>query len=73
MAARWRYLEANADREDVQEEINWEIRRGTIRVVPAPGGRIRIIPLHSEPLGQPESNGPQERPRPRTPRRPSLP
>jgi hypothetical protein len=29
---------------EIQAIIRHEISRGTIRVVPAPGGRIRIIP-----------------------------
>lgn len=34
----WEELEAQADRPEVQELIRREIRRGTIRVAPKPGG-----------------------------------
>jgi hypothetical protein len=44
MQPHWRGLEAEADRPEIQELIRREIRRGTIRVVPAPEGTIRIIP-----------------------------
>jgi hypothetical protein len=47
----WRDLEANAHLPEVQEIIQQEIRRGTIRVVPKPGGGIRIVPV-----GEPESD-----------------
>ena len=43
MDARWIFLETHADREEIQAEIRREIRKGTIRVVPGPGG-IRIVP-----------------------------
>jgi hypothetical protein len=42
---RLRWLEANADRPDVQEMIREEIARRTVRVIPGPGDTIRIIPL----------------------------
>ena len=44
MNGHWRFLEAHADRQDVQKIIGEEIRKGTIRVRPAPRGGIRIIP-----------------------------
>ena len=43
--ASWSALEANADLVEVQEIIRGEIARGMIRVIPAPGGGIRIIPV----------------------------
>jgi len=42
--SRWQALQAQADRPEVQEQIRHEIRRGTIRVRPAVGGGIRILP-----------------------------
>jgi hypothetical protein len=45
--ARLRWLEANADRPDVQELIRQEIVRGNVRVVPGPGDGIRIIPVRA--------------------------
>jgi hypothetical protein len=48
-AARLEHLQANAHLPEVQEEIRRGIRLGTIRVVPMPGGGIRIIPLASDP------------------------
>jgi hypothetical protein len=50
-----RDLEANAHLPEVQELLQQEIRRGTIRVVPKPGGGIRIVPV-----GEPESDEPTE-------------
>lgn len=47
MDAHWRFLEDHADRENVQEHIRREIQRGTIRVIPGPGG-IRIVPQLSD-------------------------
>lgn len=44
---RWEVLEANAHRPEVQERIREEIRRGTIRVRPLPGGGIQIMPVRS--------------------------
>ncbi len=41
----WNALEANAHHPEVQQRIREEIRKGTIRVVPAPGGGVKIIPL----------------------------
>ena len=41
----WEELEATAHLAEVQAIIREEIMRGEIRVVPAPGGGIRIIPL----------------------------
>jgi hypothetical protein len=46
----WRDLEANAHLPEVQELIQREIRHGTIRVLPKPGGGIRIVPV-----GEPEN------------------
>jgi hypothetical protein len=40
-----RWLEANADRPDVQEMIRQEIAQGTVRVIPGPRDTIRIIPV----------------------------
>lgn len=42
--SRWETLQANAHRPEVQEMIRREIRKGTIRVRPAVGGGIRILP-----------------------------
>jgi hypothetical protein len=47
-AERLRWLEANADRPEVQEFIRREIARGTLRVIPGPGDTIRIIPLRPD-------------------------
>ncbi len=44
-AARWAALQAHADRPGVQEEIGRAIRSRAIRVAPAPGGGIVIMPL----------------------------
>ena len=41
--ARLKWLEANADRPEVQELIRHEIARGTIQVIPVGGGGIRVI------------------------------
>jgi hypothetical protein len=38
-------LEAEADQPEIQDQIRHEIRKGTIRVLPAPDGSIRIIPI----------------------------
>lgn len=46
--SRWAELEATAHLAEVQAIIREEIRRGEIRVVPAPGGGIRIIPLDGD-------------------------
>jgi hypothetical protein len=43
-AERWEMLQARAHLPKVQDIIRGEIGRGTIRVVPAPSGGIRIIP-----------------------------
>jgi hypothetical protein len=45
ITASWRSLEVNADKPEVQERIRQEILKGTIRVVPARGGGIRIMPI----------------------------
>ena len=42
--SRWGALQARAQFPEVQEIIRNEISRGTIRVVPAAGGGICIIP-----------------------------
>jgi hypothetical protein len=60
--ARWRELESNAHLPDVQELIRQEIRKGTIRVRPKPGGGIRIVPV-----GIPEREEPIEVEPPPTP------
>ncbi len=41
--ARWSFLEANAHRPDVQEQIRDAIRAGTIRVIPE-GAGVKIVP-----------------------------
>jgi hypothetical protein len=41
----WRDLESHAHLPEVQELIRQEIRNGTIRVRPKPGGGIRIVPI----------------------------
>jgi len=43
--ARLKWLEANADRPEVQERIRREIARGTIRVIAVASGGIRVIPV----------------------------
>jgi hypothetical protein len=54
MDARWRFLETHAHRENIQEVIREEIQKGTIRVIPSPGG-IRIIPCETDtPPAEPE-------------------
>jgi hypothetical protein len=50
-----RDLEANAHLPEVQELLQQEIRRGTIRVIPKRGGGIRIVPV-----GEPETDEPTE-------------
>jgi hypothetical protein len=42
--SRWATLQAEAHLLETQAVIRREISRGIIRVVPAPGGGIRIIP-----------------------------
>jgi hypothetical protein len=41
----WTALEVLSDRPEVQETIRSEIERGRIRVIPAPNGRVRIVPV----------------------------
>jgi hypothetical protein len=40
-----KWLEANADRPEVQERIRREIAKGTIRVIPVTSGGIRVVPV----------------------------
>jgi hypothetical protein len=42
--SQWELLQARAHLPEAQAIIRREISRGTIRVVPAAGGQIRIIP-----------------------------
>jgi hypothetical protein len=53
--ARWGALQAKAHLPEVQAIIRREIARGTIRVAPAPGGGIRIIPAAGSTVEGPES------------------
>jgi hypothetical protein len=57
-APRWAAWEARADEPAVQESIRRAIRRGEIRVVPGPGGGIRIIPQQGEAAERPDDTGP---------------
>jgi hypothetical protein len=43
--ARLKWLEANADRPEVQEWIREQIARGKLRVTPRVGGGIHIVPV----------------------------
>ena len=43
--SRWATLQAKAHLPEAQAIIRREIARGAIRVVPASGGGIRIIPM----------------------------
>jgi hypothetical protein len=53
-SSRWATLEAQAHLPEVQAVIRREIMHGDIRVVPAPGGGIRIIPFNgSSPVEEP--------------------
>ena len=55
-ASRWDNLQLKAHLPEVQAIIRREIARGEIRVMPAPGGGIRIIPeIDSSPVHEPES------------------
>jgi hypothetical protein len=47
-ASGWEALQAKAHLPEVQAIIRREIARGEIRVVPAPGGGIRIIPIYDD-------------------------
>lgn len=50
----WETLQAKAHLPEVQSTIRREISHGTIRVVPAPGGCIRIIPANgTSPVEEP--------------------
>jgi hypothetical protein len=44
VGSRWETLQARAHLPGVQTIIRREISRGTIRVIPAPGGGIHFIP-----------------------------
>jgi hypothetical protein len=52
--SHWGALQAKARLPEVQAIIRREITRGTIRVVPAPGGGIRIIPTDGCTVEEPE-------------------
>ncbi len=43
-AASWGRLQAEADRPEVREALRRGVRIGAVRVVPGPGGGIRILP-----------------------------
>ncbi len=49
-----RDLESHAHLPEVQEVIREEIRKGTIRVRPKPGGGIRIVPVRPAASGNPD-------------------
>jgi hypothetical protein len=49
-ANRWEMLQVRAHLPQVRAIIRGGISRGTIRVVPAPGGGIRIIPARGASL-----------------------
>jgi hypothetical protein len=54
MRSRWEILEAKAHLPEAQDIIRREISRGEIRVVPAPGGGIRIVPVNDvDPVEEP--------------------
>jgi hypothetical protein len=53
----WSYLEAHSDQPEFQELIRREIYKGTIRVTPGQGGRVRVI-LASSPNGDPDGDRP---------------
>jgi hypothetical protein len=56
-ASRWETLQVKAHLPEVQAIIRREISRGEIRVAPAPGGGIRIIPeLDTSPVEESESS-----------------
>ena len=50
--SRWDTLQVKAHLPEVQAIIRREIMRGEIRVAPAPGGGIRIIPINGTALAE---------------------
>jgi hypothetical protein len=52
--SHWGVLQAKSHLPEVQAIIRREISRGTIRVVPAPGSGIRIIPADGSLVEEPE-------------------
>jgi hypothetical protein len=60
--SRWKALERNAHRPDVQALIRREIRKGTIRVVPDLKCGIRIIPISPETKTPPPRGNPNAAP-----------
>ena len=48
--AQWREWEARANDPEIQDLIRAAIHRSEIRVVPRPGGGIRIIPRSRRPV-----------------------
>ena len=63
--SRWKALEREAHRPEVQDLIRQEIRNGAIRVVPDLKGGIRIIPTVPEQKAPPPRGGPDALPRAR--------
>jgi hypothetical protein len=51
-AARWKALQSQSHRPEIQVLIQEAIRKASIRVIPAPSGGICILPLR--PLGKPD-------------------
>jgi hypothetical protein len=52
--SHWGVLQAKSHLPEVQAIIRCEIFRGTIRVAPAPGSGIRIIPTDDSTVEEPE-------------------